>query len=143
MSFGSTHFSNRLPKLQSNGSVKAGRIVALISQGIDIMDYFSRVVDREIDDLLCSLAAVSIEGPKGVGKTQTAKRFAKTVRELDDLAIQAIASADINQLLKGQMPILLDEWQRLDAQCLPVSELIQTFAQINILLFGHRGRACL
>jgi predicted AAA+ superfamily ATPase len=79
------------------------------------MDYFSRVVDREIDDLLCSLAAVSIEGPKGVGKTQTAKRFAKTVRELDDLAIQAIASADIKQLLKGQMPILLDEWQRVPA----------------------------
>lgn len=76
------------------------------------MRYFERIVDREIAELLGSLAAVSIEGPKGVGKTETAKRIAKTVRELDDPAVQAIASADIQQVLKGESPVLLDEWQR-------------------------------
>lgn len=76
------------------------------------MDYLSRVVDGEISELLGSLAAVSIEGPKGVGKTATARRIAKTIRELDDPAVQAIANADVQQILKGDKPVLLDEWQR-------------------------------
>ncbi len=79
------------------------------------MEYLSRIVDRELAVLLTSLAAVSIEGPKGVGKTETAKRVAKTIRELDDPAIKAIASADVHQLLRGETPILLDEWQEIPA----------------------------
>ena len=75
------------------------------------MKYLERVVDREIAELFRELAAVSLEGPKGVGKTETAKRIAKTLRELDDPALQAIAAADIQQLLRGEKPILLDEWQ--------------------------------
>ncbi|MCX6118463.1 MAG: DUF4143 domain-containing protein [Proteobacteria bacterium] len=76
------------------------------------MAYLKRIVEGEVAELLGSLAAVSLDGPKGVGKTETAKRFTKTVRELDDPATQAIAKADIHHLLKGEPPILLDEWQR-------------------------------
>ena len=73
--------------------------------------YLKRVVDIELDELLDSLAAVALEGPKGVGKTETAKRRAATVIALDDPAQLAIARADAAQLLRGEKPILVDEWQ--------------------------------
>ena len=38
------------------------------------VDYIRRVVDGELDDLLPDLAAISLDGPKGVGKTATASR---------------------------------------------------------------------
>lgn len=42
------------------------------------------MVDRELDELLAGLPAISLEGPKGVGKTATAPRRARTTFRLDD-----------------------------------------------------------
>ena len=75
------------------------------------MKYLKRVVDTELDELLDGLAAVALEGPKGVGKTETARRRVATMVALDDPAQLAIARADVAQLLKGKKPILVDEWQ--------------------------------
>lgn len=75
-------------------------------------DYIRRVVDDELDELLPALPAVSLEGAKGVGKTETAVRRASTVYRLDDAAQRAIVEADSTLLLRGEPPILLDEWQR-------------------------------
>ena len=50
------------------------------------MDYRPRIVDAELDALLEGLPAVSLEGPKAVGKTETALRRARTVHRLDDPA---------------------------------------------------------
>ena len=75
------------------------------------MEYLKRVVDTELDELLDGLAAVALEGPKGVGKTETARRRVATMVALDDPAQLAIARADVTQLLKGKKPILVDEWQ--------------------------------
>ena len=77
------------------------------------MEYIKRIVDTELDQLLGDLAAVVLEGPKGVGKTESAKRRAKTQFAMDDPAQRAIASADVGQLLRREKPILIDEWQRL------------------------------
>jgi uncharacterized protein len=77
--------------------------------------YVSRVVDRELDELLASLSATALEGPKAVGKTETARRRAKTVLELDDPAQRAVAEADAAALLGGPTPVLIDEWQRVPA----------------------------
>lgn len=74
--------------------------------------YFRRVVDDELDALLEELPAIVIEGPKGVGKTETARRRARTVFEFDELAARAIAEAEPTQVLQGIRPVLLDEWQR-------------------------------
>ena len=76
-------------------------------------EYLARIVDDELDELLASCAAVSIEGARGVGKTETALRRANTVHRLDDPAQAEILSADFSQATSGAPPILIDEWQRI------------------------------
>ncbi len=74
--------------------------------------YQPRVV-VELDGLLAGLPAAAIEGPKAVGKTATALRRAVTVCPLDDEGERSVAQADLSRLVKGERPILIDEWQRL------------------------------
>jgi len=75
--------------------------------------YRPRVVDLELDELTPALAAIALEGPKGVGKTETASRRAETIHALDDPAQYALATADPARLLDAPPPVLLDEWQRM------------------------------
>lgn len=75
--------------------------------------YRQRVVDAELDEFLGGLPAVAIEGPRAVGKTATALRRAVTVHRLDEDARRVIAQADPARLVQGELPILIDEWQRL------------------------------
>ncbi len=77
------------------------------------MSYTPRVLDKELDEILGSLPALALEGPKGVGKTETASRRAATVHRLDDSSRLSVAEADPRRLLDGGKPILIDEWQRL------------------------------
>lgn len=74
--------------------------------------YQRRIVDDELDQLLPGLAAISIEGPKGVGKTATALTRSATVHQLDDVGQRQIIEADPARLERGPTPILIDEWQR-------------------------------
>lgn len=74
--------------------------------------YIPRVVDAELDALFPSLAAVSIEGAKAVGKTATALQRARTAHRLDDDRQLELIQADSSRLLEGERPILIDEWQR-------------------------------
>ncbi len=73
--------------------------------------YLHRILDRELDELFPALSALAIEGPKAVGKTETADRRANSTVRLDEEAQQQIAEADPKRLLEGGGPILLDEWQ--------------------------------
>jgi uncharacterized protein len=77
--------------------------------------YIPRTVDDELDDLVQGLPAISIEGPKGVGKTETAQRRAGTIFALDDLAQQELFAADPGRLERSPAPVLIDEWQRYPA----------------------------
>ncbi|MDF1565859.1 MAG: DUF4143 domain-containing protein [Deltaproteobacteria bacterium] len=77
------------------------------------MAYSSRIVDGELDVLLAGLPAISMEGPKAVGKTETALRRAGTVHRLDDPEQLQIAQAAPDRLVGGEPPVLIDEWQRL------------------------------
>ena len=79
------------------------------------MAYLRRIIDDEIDELFASLAALSIEGPKAVGKTETALQRASTVRRLDDPRQASLLGADPNRITVGVPPILIDEWQRVPA----------------------------
>ncbi|WP_432514293.1 ATP-binding protein [Kineococcus sp. SYSU DK001] len=74
--------------------------------------YAARVVDAELDELLAGLPAVALEGAKGVGKTRTALQRAATVVQLDDPAQRDLAVVDPARALRGQRPVLVDEWQQ-------------------------------
>ncbi len=100
-------------------------------------DYIERVVDRELDELADELPAVSLEGPRAVGKTETALRRARTVFRLDDDAALTIARADPLRLARGEQPILIDEWQRLPASWDVVRRAVDAdFAGSRFLLTG-------
>jgi predicted AAA+ superfamily ATPase len=77
------------------------------------MTYLPRILEGELDELLPSLPALAIEGAKGVGKTAMASRRAKSTHAFDDPAQLELAAADPKRLLSTEMPILIDEWQRL------------------------------
>jgi uncharacterized protein len=72
------------------------------------------VLDDELDEKSAEFAAISIEGPKAVGKTETAQRRARTDYRLDGPAGEVVA-ANPQVVLAGEPPILIDEWQRVPA----------------------------
>jgi len=76
------------------------------------MPYHHRVIDTELDALLPTLPALALEGPKGVGKTATALRRARTVYRLDDRAQRLAVEAATAAALGAPVPVLFDEWQR-------------------------------
>lgn len=79
------------------------------------MEYKKRIVDAQFEIKMEALGAVQIKGPKGCGKTTTAKQKAKSVIEFQDEDnrenLLMIASTKPSDLLKGEKPILFDEWQ--------------------------------
>lgn len=76
------------------------------------MEYLPRIVDTELD-ALAEAPAVSIEGARGVGKTATAVRRARTVHRLDDPGQLEVIGSDPRRVTDGEPPVLIDEWQRL------------------------------
>ena len=79
------------------------------------MDYFPRLVDKELDNRIKAFNAINIVGPKGCGKTRTAKERCKTVIEFQDEERREgylnIAQTAPSLFLKNEKPILFDEWQ--------------------------------
>ena len=75
--------------------------------------YKDRLIDKKINECLKVFGAVSINGPKWCGKTWTSLNHAKTVKYIDtnDKKLFNLAQMDVNQILVGDYPILIDEWQ--------------------------------
>lgn len=76
-------------------------------------DYTRRILDDLLDELQPALPAIEIHGPKGVGKTATARRRAATTLALDNPADRELVAADRAHLTRLPAPVLLDEWQRM------------------------------
>lgn len=78
-------------------------------------DYIERICDNELELKLEAFGAVHIVGPKWCGKTTTAKQYAKSFIEMQDPDKREtyIETAKIqpSNLLKGENPRLIDEWQ--------------------------------
>lgn len=79
------------------------------------MEYKKRIVDKLLDLKLESFGATLIKGPKGCGKTTSAKQKAKSYIEFQDEEVRenllAVAEAAPKRLLIGEKPRLFDEWQ--------------------------------
>ncbi|MDY6049452.1 MAG: DUF4143 domain-containing protein [Corynebacterium sp.] len=76
------------------------------------MVYHRRAVDTLLDTLLPHSAAIAIEGPKAVGKTETALQRVDTTLHLDDPQMQQQFLADPTGALTQPGSILIDEWQQ-------------------------------
>lgn len=79
------------------------------------MQYKKRIVDEQLDLKLESFGATLIVGPKGCGKTTSAKQKAKSIVEFQDEEqrdnLLAVAQTAPSKLLIGEKPRLFDEWQ--------------------------------
>lgn len=79
------------------------------------MNYRTRIADEALDFKLESFGATLIVGPKGCGKTTTAKQHANSWIELQDEdrrdGYLAVAATQPSRLLMGEKPRLIDEWQ--------------------------------
>jgi len=78
--------------------------------------YRPRVVDAELAARLGATGAVLIEGPRGCGKTETARHVARSEVRLDvDDDARAAGLVAPAVLLAGDRPRLIDEWQLVPA----------------------------
>lgn len=75
------------------------------------MQYLRRTVDLQLDELMQFQPAVAIDGPKGVGKTETARRRSVKSWHLDDEAEQSTLKADPRFEDAPEGTLLIDEWQ--------------------------------
>lgn len=76
----------------------------------DEFAYLPRLVDNALRDALAAAPVVILDGPRGVGKTTSARRLARSTvmlpRDLD--ALRADAEGFLQELAH---PVLIDEWQ--------------------------------
>ena len=82
---------------------------------IELNEYIKRICDDELELKLEAFGAIHVVGPKWCGKTTTAKQFAKSYIEMQDpdkrdMYIQTAKIMPSN-LLEGENPRLIDEWQ--------------------------------
>ncbi len=77
--------------------------------------YKKRIADSLLERKLKSTGAVLVEGPKWCGKTTSSEQQAKSINYVSDpVAFNKnliLAEMNINALLEGDKPRLLDEWQ--------------------------------
>ena len=73
--------------------------------------YLKRYVEKEIERALKSSGAVVVAGPKFCGKTTTSMLFQKSFVKLNTNSRIGFARLNPKQVLVGDHPRLIDEWQ--------------------------------
>jgi len=75
------------------------------------MAYIPRILDSYLVQALEDLPAIALDGCKGVGKTATSARLARSRIDLDQATeIQALEQ-DPGRITRFAYPLLIDEWQ--------------------------------
>jgi hypothetical protein len=75
------------------------------------VDYRRRIIDQALDELFPHLAAIALEGAKGVGKTATATQRAATILSLNNPNERAALAGNLDLVTQVPPPVLVDEWQ--------------------------------
>lgn len=74
-------------------------------------DYLTRYIENSISKKMKSSGVVVVEGPKFCGKTTTSAIFAKSQIRLNTKSAIQIARIEPYNVLVGEQPRLVDEWQ--------------------------------
>ncbi|KAB1554266.1 ATP-binding protein [Corynebacterium sp. 319] len=74
--------------------------------------YRRRAIDSLLDNYLPHLPAIAIEGPKGVGKTETARQRSTAELRLDTPGMAQLLEANPGHITDAEGTLLIDEWQR-------------------------------
>lgn len=81
----------------------------------NLVEYINRIIDEDLKRYLKIKGAILITGPKWCGKTTTAQQQANSILKLDDIdkreEYMLLADLKPSELLKGEKPRLIDEWQ--------------------------------
>lgn len=75
------------------------------------MAYRRRIIDDTLDEVFPDLAAIALEGAKGVGKTATATGRASTILSLNNPNEHAAIAGNLDLVTQVPPPVLIDEWQ--------------------------------
>ena len=77
--------------------------------------YKKRIADIVLKEKLSYMGAVLVRGPKWCGKTTTCEQIAKSAIYMDDPELREqnrdYAAISVKDLLRGERPRLIDEWQ--------------------------------
>lgn len=77
--------------------------------------YIPRLLDKQLGEILNSMGAVYIRGPKWCGKSTTSMQKAKTIINFQDAergqSFIELVDVNIMGLLNQEAPVLFDEWQ--------------------------------
>lgn len=76
-----------------------------------LAEYYSRFVEKSIERKMKSSGAVVVEGPKFCGKTTTALRYAESSIRLNTSHSIELAKLETKNVLRGETPRVIDEWQ--------------------------------
>lgn len=81
------------------------------SKQIVMTKYLNRYIEHEIERRLKSSGVVLVSGPKFCGKTTTSEKFAKSSIKLNTNQKIQLARLEPRNVLIGEQPRLIDEWQ--------------------------------
>ncbi len=91
--------------------VKIFAVTYTIERSLELYMYYNRIIENIISDTLKVSGAILVEGPKFCGKTTSCSKFAKSSISLNTKQIIEYTKLNPNDILKGDYPKLIDEWQ--------------------------------
>jgi len=78
---------------------------------IDGSEYYPRIIDPVVDAHLAAFGAIEIAGTMWSGKTWTSRAHGKSRISLDEPQVRSLAELDVQTVLAGEQPHIIDEWQ--------------------------------
>lgn len=100
------------------------------------MKYLRRRLDDYLDEVFPALPAIAIDGARGVGKTETARRRVAAVFRLDEAESARLLAAGGRSVLESEPSVLLDEWQKYPVVWDWTRRMVDDHAPTAILLTG-------